>query len=36
MIYLIDPRRVILNGRCKIYCKADCPLDNQPLYGIPW
>ena len=36
MIYLIDPQCIKLDGRCWIFCKTECPLDNQPLYGIPF
>jgi len=39
MIYLIDPKSVRCQGRCKPVCQIvvnPCPLDLQhPLYGIP-
>lgn len=37
MFYLIDPKTIRLDSRCKKYCIAYCPLDMvYPLYGIPW
>jgi hypothetical protein len=38
MVYLIDPKTIQCQTRCKPVCltKIACPLDLQhPLYGIP-
>jgi hypothetical protein len=39
MVYLIDPKTVKCQGRCKPVCQiyaVPCPLDiAHPLYGIP-